>query len=47
MRFTIDLLGTELLEIRYNDHQPNNDGPPLGFTIHHHASDHQGEDDDE
>lgn len=31
MRFTIDVLGTELFEIRVN-HFDRHDTPPLGFT---------------
>lgn len=47
MRFTIDFLGTELIEIRWNDHPPTNDSPPLGLTTHLHVTDHQGDDDDD
>ena len=32
MRFTLDLLGAELIEIRFNEPNPNHSGPSLGFT---------------
>lgn len=32
MRFTLGLLGAELIDIRFNEPNPNQSGPSLGFT---------------